>query len=272
MRHIIVPTDFSAASVNAAFYAAEIARHVQAQITLLHAIVLPLTVSEVPLPSDNYEVTIAEAKQSLKELKEKLEATHDKLLVNCRTTTNSFVGEIETINKEKNIFAMIMGTSGAGATGAFFWGSFSLSAAKHFIHPLIVVPPGYSFTGIQKIGLACDMHNVTETVPFTAIKDFLTYFNAKLQILYISKANEKMYPEVLTESRFLQNSLASLHPEIKITTNDDIRKGIDELVNKNGLDLLIVIPKERSFLARIFHKSVTKKMVLHPGAPVMILH
>ncbi len=272
MKHIIVPTDFSAASVNAAFYAAEIAAHVQAQITLLHAIALPLPVSEVPLPPDNYEEIITEAKQALEALKGKLEATHDKLLVTCRTTMNSFVGEIEALNRKQDIFAMIMGTSGAGATAALFLGSFSLSAARHFIHPLIVVPPGYSFMGIQKIGLACDMHHVTETVPFTAIRDWLTYFAAKLQIIYITKENEKMYPEVLTESKFLQNNLASLHPEIKITTNDDTREGLNEFVNKNGVDLLIVIPKERNFLERIFHKSVTKQIVLHPGAPVMILH
>ena len=272
MRHIIVPTDFSAASVNAAFYAAEIATRVQAQITLLHAIALPLMVSEVPLPTDNYEVTIAEATQSLEALKAQLEASHEKLLVTCRTTTDSFVDEIETFNKKQDIFAMIMGTTGAGATGALFWGSFSLSAARHFRPPLIVVPPGYYFMGIQKIGLACDMHNVTETVPFPAIKDFLTYFDAKLQIIYISKENEKMYPAVLPESKFMQSNLASLHPEIKIATNDDTQEGLNEFVNKNGLDLLIVIPKERNFLARIFHKSVTKKMVLHPGTPVMILH
>jgi hypothetical protein len=81
-----------------------------------------------------------------------------------------------------------------------------------------------------------------------------------------------MYPDVLTESKFVQNSLASLHPEIKITTNDDTREGLSEFVDKSGLDLLIVIPKERNFMERIFHKSVTKKIVLHPMAPVMILH
>lgn len=272
MKHIIVPTDFSAASVNAAFYAAEIAAHVQAQITLLYAIALPLPVSEVPLPADSYEETITEAKQALEALKGKLEATHDKLLVTCRTTTNSFVSEIETFNRKQDIFAMIMGTSGAGATGAFFLGSFSLTAARHFRHPLIVVPPGYSFLDIQKIGLACDMHNVTETVPSAAIRDWLTYFDAKLQIIYITKENEKMYPEVLTESKFLQNSLAGLQPEIKIITNNNPREGLNEFVTKNGLDLLIVIPKERNFPERLFHKSVTKQIVLHPMAPIMILH
>jgi nucleotide-binding universal stress UspA family protein len=273
MRHIIVPTDFSAASVNAAFYAVEIARRVQAGIVLLHAVVLPVTVSEVPLPPDSYELTIAEANQSLKNLKDKLEAGSDgSLSVACRATTNSFLGEIEMFNKKKDIFAMVMGTSGAGATEAFFLGSFSHMAAKHLSHPLIVVPPGYRFDDIRKIGLACDMHNVTETVPFPAIKALFEHFDAKLEILYVSKSNEKMYPQVLTETKFVQNSLARLHPEIHITTNDDTKEGLEDFVHKSALDLLILLPRERNFVERIFHRSITRQMVLHPKVPVMILH
>jgi len=273
MRHIIVPTDFSATSVNAAFYAAEIARSVQAELLLLHAVVLPVTVSEVPLPPDSYEISIAEANHSLAELKAKLEATPgQRLSVTCKATTNSFLGEIETFNNKKEIFAMIMGTSGAGATEAFFLGSFSLTAAKHLHHPLIVVPPGYSFGGIRKIGLACDMHNVTETVPVAAIKAFFDHFDARLELLYVSKPGERMYPEVLTESKFMQNSLAGLHPQVRIGTNDDTKEGLEEFVHKSGLDLLILLPKERNFVDRIFHKSITKKMVLHPEVPIMILH
>lgn len=273
MRHIIVPTDFSDASVNAAFYAAEIARSVQAEIVLLNAVVLPVTVSEVPLPADSYETSIAEANESLTELKNKLEAgPGPSLSITCKATTLSFIGEIETFNKKKDIFAMVMGTSGAGATGAFFLGSFSLAAARHLIHPLIVVPPGYRFGGIRRIGLACDMHNVTDTVPFPAIKAFFDSFKAKLEILYVSRSNEKMFPQVLTETKFIQNSLASLHPEIKITTHNDTREGLVDFVHKSGVDLLILLPKERNFVGRLFHRSITKEMVLHPEVPVMILH
>lgn len=273
MKSIIVPTDFSATSVNAAYYAVEIAKQIQANIVLLHVLSLPITVSEVPLPPDSYELSLAEANQSLNELKEKLERqSNDKFHIICRVTTGSFVGEIESFNSKRNTFAMIMGTSGAGAAGAFFLGSFSLTAAKHFNHPLFVVPPGYHFKGIHKIGLACDMRNVSDTVPFPAIKDIFDHFDAKLEVLYVSKSNEKMYPQVLAETKFIQNNLAKLHPEIRITTNDDIKEGLEDFVQKSGIDVLILVPKEHNFVESIFHKSVSKKMVLHPEVPVMILH
>jgi nucleotide-binding universal stress UspA family protein len=273
MKNIIVPTDFSPASVNAAYYAAEIALRVHADIVLLHVLPIPITVSEVPLPPDSYELSAAEAELSLKELRQKLEAhTNDKVCISYSVTTDSFAGEIENFNKKRNIFAMVMGTSGAGATEAFFLGSFSLTAARQFAHPLIVVPPGYTFRGIHKIGLACDMLNVLETVPFPAIKAFFEQFDAKLEILYISKPKEKMYPQVLVQTKFMQDHLAALQPEIRIATNEDTKEGLEDFVQKSGIELLILVPKERNFVERLFHKSVTKKMVLHAAVPVMILH
>ncbi|MFA6059165.1 MAG: universal stress protein [Taibaiella sp.] len=272
MKNIIVPTDFSTTSVNAAYYAVEIARHIQANIVLLHVLQLPITVSEVPLPPDSYEVSMAEANQSLKELKEKLEKySNDKVCIICKVTTGGFMGEIESLNHKQNTFAMIMGTSGAGASEAFFLGSFSLTAAKHLNHPLFVIPPGYHFNGIHKIGLACDMRNVSDTVPFPGIKDIFDHFDAKLEVLYVSKPSEKMYPQVLAETKFIQNDLARLHPEIRISTNEDIKEGLEDFVKKSGIDVLILVPKERNFVESIFHRSVSKKMVLDPEVPVMIL-
>jgi len=273
MKNIIVPTDFSPVSVNAAFYAVEIAKQVQADLILLHVLPLPIAAPEAPMAARSYDLSMEEAKRSLSELKAKLEAAGgNKISVTYHITIESFSSELDRFSREQNIFAMIMGTSGAGATEAMFLGSFSLTASKHFSHPLIVVPPGCVFKGIHKIGLGCDMENVSDTVPFPGIKDLCAQFDARLEVLYVSKSDEKMYPHVLTETKFMQQHLAGLHPEIRITTHSDIKEGLEDFVRTNNIDLLILIPKERNFVENIFHKSVTKKMVLHPEVPVVILH
>ncbi|PSK91199.1 universal stress protein [Taibaiella chishuiensis] len=273
MKTIIVPTDFSAAATDAAHYAIAVAQQVQARIVLLHVLPLPLIVPEVPLPPDSYELALTDAGHTLKELKEELENRgNNQVPITCKTVTGSFVEEIRKCNNEPDVFAMIMGTSGAGAAEAFFLGSFSLTAAENLEHPVIVVPPGYSYKGIHKIGLACDMINVAETVPFGSIRALFDHFDARLEILYVSGPGERMYPQVLTESKFIQNNLAALRPEIRITTNDNIREGLMHFVQQQQLDLLLLLPKERNFVESLFHRSVTKKMVLHPEVPVMILH
>lgn len=273
MKTIIVPTDFSDASVNAAFYAAAMARHIHAGILLLHVLPAPLTIYEVPLPPGSLDVSMEEAGKSLEALRGQLKHNTDgEVDITCHVTSNSFLEEVEHFNRQKELFAVIMGTSGAGATGAFFLGSFSLTAARHLMCPLIVVPPGYRYKVIENAGLACDMRNVLDTVPIKGIRALMDHYEARLEVLYVRKPGEEMVPEVLRESKFMQICLVYYHPDMRIIAHEDIQEGLADFVHQSKIDLLLVLPKERNFPENIFHKSITKKMVLHPPVPVMIVH
>lgn len=273
MKTIVVPTDFSRAAEDAAFYAAEIALEVDAELILLHVLLLPLTVSEVPLPLDAVALSIEKSDNELNALKEKLDnCSKGKLSIATRTATDSFLEEINNLNNKKELFAIIMGTSGAGAAGAFFLGSFSLAAAKYLQYPLIVVPPDYNFSGIKKVGLACDMDHVLDHIPIKGIRAVFDNFDAKMEVLYVTDPEKTMRPEILRESKFIQICLAQYRPEIRIIDHESTRQGLENFVAKNDFDLLILLPKERSFIERIFHKSMSKGMVLHPVVPVMIVH
>lgn len=273
MKTIIVPTDFSRVSQDAAFYAAEIALKVDAELILLHVLPLSLTVSEVPLPLDSVILSMEESENELNTLKAKLDNySNGKLSIAMRTTTDSFLDEIKRLNHKKELFAVIMGTSGAAATGAFFLGSFSLTAAKYLECPLIVVPPDYIFSGIKKVGLACDMDHVLDHIPIKGIRAVLDNFDAQLEVLYVNDPDKQMRPGILRESKFIQICLAQYSPEIRIIDHENTRQGLVDFVQENDIDLLLLLPKERNFIERIFRKSITKGMVLHPVVPVMIVH
>lgn len=167
---------------------------------------------------------------------------------------------------------MIMGMSGSSGAEAFLLGSFSLMAATHFKDPLLIIPPDCTFNGIQKVGLACDMLNVSETLPVKSIRSFLDHFDAPLHILHISKSEARETAQIAVASRSIQNMLQSLRPEMHVATHPTVKEGLEQFVELNNIDLLMVIPKERTFVERVFHKSITKNMVLHSRVPVMILH
>ena len=56
MKTIIVPTDFSEISNNAAFYAAEMANAIKADILLSHIVSLPMAMSEVSIPPETIDL------------------------------------------------------------------------------------------------------------------------------------------------------------------------------------------------------------------------
>ncbi|MGN7786497.1 universal stress protein [Niabella sp. 22666] len=271
MKTIIVPADFSENSVNAAIYAARLAEQLDMHITLLHALPLPLSAGEAVFPPSSYEDDFQQTDQLMKQLKVKLEGS-SKATVRYRIIMDSFLAEIERLNHRQDIFAMIMGMSGSTAAEAFLFGSFSLMAATHFKYPLVVIPPDCTFNGVQKVGLACDMLNVSETLPAKSIIDFLGDFDARLHILHVAKPEAQETAQIAVASRSIQNMLQSLKPEMHVAKHITVKEGLEQFVQLNGIDLLMVIPKERTFVERVFHKSITKNMVLHSRVPVMILH
>jgi len=273
MKKIIVPTDFSAAADNAARYAVEIAAHLGAGVTLMHALPLPVPVSEIPVPMESYGRVKAEADELLLQLKNRLEKEpHRAVPIDCYATNNSFFDETKRLNEQEDVYAVVMGTTGANATAAFFLGSYSLTALKNLTIPLIVVPPAYKYNPIQKVALACDMEDVAATIPLKSIQELLKHYEVSVDIIYVSDHGEGISSEAIRESAFVKMYLADFKPSVQMLAGFDIQMELENYVAKNNIDLLLLLPKERGFAGRIFHKSLSKKMVMHPAVPMMMLH
>lgn len=273
MKTILVPTDFSGLADNAARYATDMARAIQADIILVHVLPLPVTVWDVPVPLGADADAFKEAEATLSRFRDVLQAYSDNQVnIIAQVHTGAFEDQMQNLAADKQPFAVVMGTKGAGATEAFFLGSYTRSTIKALHCPVIVVPAGFHFKSTANIGLACDMKNVAETMPFRSIRDIAEVFGARLKVLYVSKPGEQMYPKVLQESGFIQNNLDHLHPELRITTHENIIEGINEFIRKDAIDLLLVMPRERGFLEGLFHTSVTQNMIRNPEAPVMVIH
>jgi nucleotide-binding universal stress UspA family protein len=276
MKTIIVPTDFSPISLNAANYAAEMARSINADLSLFHICLLPITTyGDVPYPIENMDSSLSSAEEKIFEVKMDLaKKTGGKVKIDTDVRVAATVtGELANYCKEKKPYAVVMGTQGTSAVERIFFGSNTINAMKHLAWPVIVVPPEAKFTTIKKIGLACDLKNVDETVPFSQIKSLVNQFNAELYILHINAEGDKGFTtEKTIESRSLQDMLDYLHPVYRFLDYDDIENGLEEFAETNQLDLLITIPKRHNIIDKIFHKSHSKKLVMHTHVPVIAIH
>jgi nucleotide-binding universal stress UspA family protein len=276
MKTIIVPTDFSPISLNAANYAAEMARSINSDLSLFHICLLPITTyGDVPYPIENMDSSLSGAEGKIFEVKMDLaKKTGGKVKIDTDVRVAATVtGELANYCKEKKPYAVVMGTQGTSAVERIFFGSNTINAMKHLAWPVIVVPPEAKFTTIKKIGLACDLKNVDETVPFSQIKSLVDQFNAELYILHINAEGDKGFTtEKTIESRSLQDMLDYLHPVYRFLDYDDIENGLEEFAETNQLDLLITIPKRHNIIDKIFHKSHSKKLVMHTHVPVIAIH
>jgi nucleotide-binding universal stress UspA family protein len=271
MKTILVATDFSPVAFNAAKYAVDMAKVINADILLLHVFQLPISYSEVPLTINEADM-MDQAERAMNDLKQQLiEKTQNKINIISEVRMGTFFRELNTVCEKIMPYTVVMGSQGTTATDRLLFGGHTVYAMKHLMWPLITVPNGSSFAAVKKIGLACDFDKVVDTIPVDEIKTLVNDFHAELHILNTGK--QKVFdPNIVFQSGLLQEMLTSLNPNYHFITHDNADQGIIDFAEENNIDLLLILPKRHGMFDNLVHKSHTKHMVLHSHVPVMALH
>ena len=270
MRTIIAPTDFSAVSLNAVNYAADLAVAINAELILLHVVQIPITVSEIPFTLFEYEEIMEDPKRELAILVNQLFIrTKEKINIHHQVMIGSVSGQLKNICERRKPFAIVMGTRGAGAVDRFFFGSNTMYAVNNSQYPVLVVPQNASFNGIKKIAVASDLKEIKSIKPIEILKCYLEIFTCKLDVIHV--IDRDLDPEAVTASVSLENLLPEFSPQFHFVSKENVEKGIYQLVEENHPDLLIVFPKEHGLFGSVFHKSISKHLILHPHIPVLAI-
>lgn len=274
MKTIIVPTDFSAVSSNAARYAAALANELKATITLFHAFPIPLAFSEVPVPPQVFDSLQKDAEDFMANAKTELESVAPaSVQIHTHIRTGTFLTSLRDFCNEVHPYAVVMSSHGNAGLEHLLLGSETGTAVNNLPWPLVVLPRGAKFKAPKKIALACDFEDVLTTIPVNVIKELVTTFNATLYVLHVHKDAKQSYNEkVIDGTSDLRELLAELHPSYHFIDSKDISEAILEFVEKNDIDLLISFPKKRSLLESMFHKSQSKALAKETLVPFLAFH
>jgi nucleotide-binding universal stress UspA family protein len=139
VRHVLCPTDFSPVSVNALAWASEWARLTRARLTVLHVSEISPDIGEPPLPefAAYRDRLSADAQRTL----------HDHVAAN-RSDTVEVDGQLAVGRPYKEILRVahegqadliVMGVSGHGAIGRFFFGATVQHVVRRAECPVLTV-------------------------------------------------------------------------------------------------------------------------------------
>jgi nucleotide-binding universal stress UspA family protein len=272
MRTLIATTDFSQPSINAVHYAADMARVIKAKLVLFNAVPVPMAVSEIPVPEAILEDLLAEAGRGLNALKDTLDLrmTGD-VTISTEVLVGNFPDKLNEISDKYNPFAIVMGIAQGKTVERFLMGSNTFYAINRSPHPILIVPEKARFRPINKIGLACDLEAVVATIPFKLIDEWVSAFNATLNIIHVSANGKPQGSLEVAEAISLQDHLNKFHPRFEFLTGNNLVEKLGEYSKEHNLDLLIVIPKHHGILG-LFDKKHSKNIILHHEAPILSLH
>jgi nucleotide-binding universal stress UspA family protein len=272
MNKIIAPIDFSPVSINAAKYAANMAAALNKDLVLFHVVQIPVVYGEVPMPMGEFDATQAEAMEEMEKLVRQIdEEMGGKVTILTTMKVGSPVYELIQQSKGPAIYAIVMGTHGAGAMERFFLGSTTTSLIREAACPVLVIPPDFKFSRPKKIGLASDFKDVVKYTPQKAILKLLDTFEAQLEILHSDPDYKEFEPAAMEEGLMLDTMFEVHRPKFQFLHSGYTEESILHYASENAIDLLIIVPKEHGLIDSIFKHQHTGSFVRNATLPVMIL-
>ena len=269
---ILIFTDFSNASLNAANYAATLTRQ-------LHSSRLLICYSEhIPTTMEMHLQNIRLAEQEhqrnltqLRTLKRELQMRVNKQIVIDTYIDQRPLDEIANeFNRNHSAGLMVMGIAGKSRLEQTFIGSNTIRVARVTTIPLLIIPEHTTFTKIKKVVFACDLKKVSKTTPALAIKRIIHNLGAKLSILNVDHNEAHFHPYTIAEITHMHQLWDAEQPEYYYTNNKDIANGVMDFSNEHQMQMVIAVTKEYGFFERLFHSSLTRKLAYNIHLPLLL--
>jgi nucleotide-binding universal stress UspA family protein len=275
MITLIVPTDFSETSKNAARFAAQLAAQVpNAQIILYNVFDKMETGSDGSVLFSDDEARKKIMELALQSVKRDMSTLARGLsITTIAEEESSFTDSLERMARHHNADMIIMGITGATRLEYLLMGSHTLSIVNRNVCPVLIVPPHASFTGIKNIVFTSDFKEVEKTTPVKQIQAVLNMFNPFIHVVNVDHEHYvELTDEYKAEREKLDKILERYNREYYFIRQYDFVDAINQFVTDHKIDLIMTVPRVHSFLSGLFKSSHTKKLVYHSHVPIIAVH
>lgn len=277
MRKIIVPTDFSKNSASAFRFAQALARQFDASVKLLHVYHPSFDVANPYLGLPHAEFEAMKAKQMKAFYNEYLTISEERdMITDTPLQTELQVGFAaeEIVRQSTEADLIVMGTTGEGNILEQVFGKVSSHVAQNAHCPVLLIPPGSKYQGFQKIVYASN-HQAADEVLIKQVIDLTGVLPAQIHFIHVQpEIRRTEYPVALDVRKDIKTRTATSTAGMKVVSVscDDIVEGISYYVRDNEADLVVMGTIHRNTLAKLFHRSTTRRMVFNTKAPLLVLH
>ncbi len=274
MKTILYATDYSDNSVSALHYACDLSEKLKANLIVLHVFDTPSfsgTYMLRPLKQiekNAYEEQLAVLNTYCKKnIGEKL----NRINVQMEVIHNvSILKGIMKKTKELDVDLVIIGMKDKHSNRGFLMGDIAKSLLTKISCPTLVVPNKSNIQTIKNIVYATDF----ESDDILAIENLISLalpFLAKIHIIHISSKEEyKGKDQMLWFKDLLKQKVDYKHLEFEFIISDSIFEELTSYLDKVNANLIVMLERdERSFLKKIFHKDLVKRVESQTEIPLL---
>ncbi|MEO9966656.1 MAG: universal stress protein [Reichenbachiella sp.] len=270
MNRILIPVDFSSSSDKAAAFGIRIANAIKADVTFIY-------VSPVPAGGDVtffidepiYEASKSRATQEFEKLKSRipeLKGTNYDFKFEIGFPVKSIAKTVEDIDAD----LIILGSSGVNNKLDEIFGSTAYKTMKHARCPVLIVPEGFEPTVTKHIAIAT---NFKAKIDFDIVEIMYLIAKALNSEIHVVTVVDEPKPH---RDKFIKQQMtlwAEILKEVRhhfhFIENGNVEERMLDYVEKNGIEMLVVMPSKLNFVENLFHKSVSKKLAYHTQVPLL---
>lgn len=269
MEAILVATDFSETSKNAALYAIGLANQIGVQrIVLYHSYEIPVSVDPIApvVQMMDVESLKTSAAQALLKFRYALEPVAGGITLEPLNEYGILPDGLDDVCAKMNAGLIVTGIRETDKIAERLIGSTGVAVARHSKTPVMIVPERASFRSIRTVMLTSDFDRADETIPVSLLSRILQQTGARLLVFHYDGSGEAK------EENTVHGLLLPMDPEYVSGTGEDFLEAVHHVAESRQADLLISIPKERGFFERLFHTGHTKKLAFHSHLPLLLIH
>ncbi|MDA7744787.1 universal stress protein [bacterium] len=95
--------------------------------------------------------------------------------------------------------------------------------------------------------------------------------SAKITVLNVEDPENPMSEEDVSVGLDIDKVLSGINHSFDSVKGEDIEMAISRYADMNDIDLIVTIPRQESWLTRLFNPSVSKKLAQHEYRPLLAL-
>lgn len=276
MKTILVLTDFSNRADYVADFAVNMAVRDGSNLVFCHV----MEAHSGQVTDNQVSNEKPESRSDLKKFKDKFKKkvkisgklSEFKPAIDCIIERGNFAEAVEKIVDEKLVDLVVIGSKKTNYVSRFQFGSQTYILPDMIKCPVLLIPEGLKFQGINTIVYATDLPvNNQKALRFLA--QLAQPFNATIKVNHITKTSFAGKLSEFTIAKSLNDQLGTDYPPVFYNTlkEDSLTAGLLEMIGRDKINILALVHRKYQFLEGLFHESLSKLMPDRSSIPLLIL-
>ena len=277
--NILLPTDFSKNATHAVRYAITLFADIDCTFYLLNAYEAgPSALTSKMYRSRDTRFFRAIKEQAHRELDRAFEelkngGAHPGHQFKKLSVADSLVNAIGRAVVDLDIDYIFMGTKGASGLKEVFMGSNTVKVIKAIdFCPLIAVPQEFPLKRPKEILFATGYEHIYGAFELSPLVKIAQLCQSKVVVMHVRK--EELLEHQKTAKELLSKRLQNIaHELMEVDNGKSLVKHLDHhIAQHKTIGMLAMINYWHSFLEKITHEPVIKKVAFHSKVPFLVIH